>query len=215
MFPNAKKCISKIFVSEILFLIATICASLASVNITLAISNSGANVVVGLVLLLASLVLVIIAGIMQIVGLTNGSKDSSMFRYALFFVIFSLVLAAISAFFKQYDERSMLAFGFVPNYILVSVSDALNKILDLIVMFFVIGGIRELITDKELLKTTKKIAILACIAILISLVLNLIVQFSATIVTVMSVVLSLGAMVCSIIFYIMYLVVLAKAKKIL
>ena len=214
MFPNAKKGISKVFVSEILYLIGTILATVSAVSVILsAADNAGGSFLFGLIFLLISSILIIVAGIIQIVGLANAAKESNMFRYALFMVILSLVLTLLSALIKDYSVRDFLYGTFAPNYIIVNISDALSKVLSLVVMFFVIGGINELIPDSEVAKKSKKIVILAIITALVSVILNLITNFSSVAVATTGVILSLGALVCSLIYYIMYLVLLAMAKK--
>ena len=90
-FPSALSGIKKLFVAEIISIIATLVALVSAIILVANLNNEGAVAVLGTLGIVAGVAL-IVAFVLEIVGLIQGSKDEDRFRIALFGIIISLVL---------------------------------------------------------------------------------------------------------------------------
>ena len=108
-FPNAAKGISKIFTSEILALIAAIATGVASILAAVMYASAKTNSTAGaaasgigmLVLGLGASVLLVIALILQIVGVVQTSRDEDSFKMIIYLTIFTLIVAVVAAIFSR------------------------------------------------------------------------------------------------------------------
>ena len=145
-FPNAAKGVKKYFNAEIMVLIATAVTIVSAiVSLILAIvagstGDEGAAVAGGIgvillaVFLLASMVILSIAFILQLVGLRQAGKDESSFKTAFWFIILSLAAAVALGVLSL----------FLPNRNLDKVSSAVSMFTQLMTIIYVITGIRTL-----------------------------------------------------------------------
>ena len=201
IYENAKRGVKMIYTAEILELIAALLSSAA-------MSFKDVSFTTGLVGALVALVLVIVAAVKEIKGLSIAGKDEKGYKNALILVIVwfvaSLVSAALPALFPSM-KASPLEFG----------SDLIN----LLVLVGVIQATNVLLRNKGEEETVKKGNIALCVnvaALFISSALEAFIQVSelndekkviAFVVTglVYAVVLLVG--------YIKYLVYLKKASE--
>ena len=221
MYPNAAKGVKRIFISEILSLIAEIGAIVAIITTLLSIATAASEsevdpvvgifasdayvglTVTGLVTIIAA-VLAVIAFIMQLVGIVNASKDEGAFKISLFAVIASIVFTIIGGFFPQ-------------TSIVSKIFSALTTLSQLFVTVFIIQGIINLAKKIGNSAVEKKgntlLKIIACIYI-ISVIIYIVTGIIGG-APIIANVLSIGSSVLQIVAYLLFLSVLSNAKKML
>lgn len=213
-FPNAATGVKRIFTAEILLLISAIASvfGLGTLVVTLFAAKGGSQAgtfVAGgatAVFLLAASVLSIIAFIMNIVGISNASKDEAAFKTALICVIVGIIASVIGSFFMK-------------KTVLYSICNTVSSVAGLLVTVFVITGIIKLadqlnnaeVSNKgsNVLKMIIVVNVLAIIAGFIVIILG------GQTASVVAGILALVAAVLNVVQYIMFLTYLAKAKVML
>ena len=146
-FPNAANGVKKIFTAEILSLISSVCVFVTIVLMLAALASTAGAVSDGsdgaavgalasgagtVVFGIATVVLAIIAFILNIVGITKASKDEESFKMALYALIGGIILSVIGSAFTNVN-------GYVS-----SIMQALQVVADLLVLLYVIQGVRYL-----------------------------------------------------------------------
>ena len=221
-FPNAANGVKKIFTAEILSLISSVCvfvtivlmlAALASTAGAISDGSDGAavgalasgagTVVFGI----ATVVLAIIAFILNIVGITKASKDEESFKMALYALIGGIILSVIGSAFTNVN-------GYVS-----SIMQALQVVADLLVLLYVIQGVRYLALKLNRPDIDQKgqnlFKIIFCVLVLQFIARMVVVIFGGQAASVPAAVIALIAVVLSVVQYSLYLAFLAKAKKML
>lgn len=213
-FPNAAKGISKIFTSEILALIATIATGVATILAVVMYASTKTNSTAGaaasgigmLVLGLGASVLLVIALILQIVGVVQTSKDEDSFKMIIYLTIFTLIVAVVAAIFSRIT--------FLNN-----IANAVSSIGSFVTTLLIILGIGNLGVqvgnDEVIDKCSSQFKLILGIGI-VALLARFFCIFLPT-VPAQGIVIALAvvALVLSIIQYILYLSLLSKAKKML
>lgn len=213
-FPNAAKGISKIFTSEILALIATIATGVATILAVVMYASAKTNSTAGaaasgigmLVLGLGASVLLVIALILQIVGVVQTSKDEDSFKMIIYLTIFTLIVAVVAAIFSRVT--------FLNN-----IANAVSSIGSFVTTLLIILGIGNLGVqvgnDEVIDKCSSQFKLILGIGI-VALLARFFCIFLPT-VPAQGIVIALAvvALVLSIIQYILYLSLLSKAKKML
>ncbi len=216
-FENAAKGIKKIFSAEILALIAMLATTVAAVALVLAtgaadLNDLGLAAVAGILLAvfgIAAVVLFIISAILNIVGIVNASKDDEGFKTALIFTILGIVFAVLSAVFQN------------GNTTVYSICSTLQKISELCVTLYIIQGIinlaQKLHNNDMVRRGTNLFKVILAVYLIYLLVdiLTIVLQATSIIAGTIAIALTVGGAVLSIIQYILYLILLAKAKKML
>ena len=231
-FSNAYHGVKKIFTSQLLKVIGTACmligAILGVIALVLvkgilssaelsaetveALSPTAAIMgIVALVLVVASGVLSIIAYIMNIVGLRQGSQDEDSFKLGFYFACFAMIIKFVSILFILLNVGG----GIADN-----IADTIGSICDIIILVSVIGGIVNLANrlgvDKvavlggKLMNLIIAIYVLAAIAFLVPVFFGMTDTFQFVQGILMLVSASLSFVGC-----IVFLVLLGKAKKML
>ena len=219
-YPNAAKGVKRIFTAEILGLISTILLIIGFVLLIPALvakngaegmegAAIGATVAMGVFVLIAG-VLSIIAFIMNIIGISNASKDEENFKSALLFLILGLVAKAASITIGRFVNDAAVATGML---------DSASSLLNIFVTIFVISGIVKLADRLNRGDISAKGTNVLKILIAVN-VLSLIASFVASVMggpvaSGVSLVLAIVSAVLSLVQYIMYLSLLGKAKKML
>ena len=220
-YPNAAKGVKRIFTAEILGLISSILlvvgfilmipAVLVAKNVAEGMEGAaiGATLAMGVFVLIAG-VLSIIAFIMNIVGISNASKDEENFKSALLFLILGLVAKAASITIGRFVKDAAVATGML---------DSASSLLNIFVTIFVISGIVKLADRLNRGDISAKGTNVLKILIAVN-VLSLIASFVASVMggpvaSGVSLVLAIVSAVLSLVQYIMYLSLLGKAKKML
>ena len=212
-FPYAAKGVKKIFIAELLMLIAAILSVigiiLAVVSIAAGETASNGALAAGIstiMCLTAAAVLSMIAWILSLAGIINAAKDETTFRYALFAVLVSLVAAVVSAIFSSNDTVQ-------------SICQTIGNAMNILVTVFVIKGITVLADKLNNAEVSRKGRTLLTIIVVIY-VLSFIASLIALIVggmyvSVFAAVLSIAALILDIVAYVIYLSLLSKGKSML
>ncbi len=214
-FPNAANGVKKLFTAEILSLISTVAMIIAICLAVVAAAGSNAqNVTSGtvaagmgtIILVAAAAVLVIIAGILALIGLIQASKDEVAFKTALIATIISLVAAVIMGIFSRYS-------------VVQSICQCITNIMSVVVTVFVIQGIINLagrLKEREIAAKGKTLMTILIVIFALAFVASLISAiFGGALASTIAGIIALVALVLDLIGYIIYLTLLAKAKKML
>ena len=149
----------------------------------------------------------IIAFILNIVGITKASKDEESFKMALYALIGGIILSVIGSAFTNVN-------GYVS-----SIMQALQVVADLLVLLYVIQGVRYLALKLNRPDIDQKgqnlFKIIFCVLVLQFIARMVVVIFGGQAASVTAAVIALIAVVLSFVQYILYLAFLAKAKKML
>lgn len=211
-FPNAYDGISKIFLAELLAIVAAICTVIGAI---LVLSGVGAEsvgsealggglAIGGGIFVLATAVLMVISFILNILGVSHASKDEEGFKSALIAIIVGIVAVVVSAIFSK-------------NVTLATICSIVSKICEILVFWFCISGIinlAEKLRDNNVRNKAESLIKLIVGMYAIGIVLAIINAF-VTFAPFIENVINVAAAVCSIIAYFMYLSLLSSAKKML
>lgn len=213
-FPNAYKGVKKIHLGQILAIIAGI-AMLAAVLIVAIKGGENAEEIseelLGpvAILMLVSGILAIIGMIITIVGLVNGKIDEPAFMTALIMVLLSIILSAIDSFYL--NEKYATASKFV---------SAAQSVLQLASTVFVIKGIMNLagkLDRPDMVEKGKKTMSVILVVSIIAIICELLTGFFSlgeTLANIVAVV-EICASVLALVYLIIYIIYLGKAKKML
>ena len=214
MFPNAAKGVKRIFTAEILSLIAGVLAVpafiLAVIGAAAAEVDSAGGAIAGLggasVLLLISGILFIIAAVLELVGIINASKDEAAFKIALYAIIASIVISLVRSIFSSAAT-------------LVSICDILLKVAQIVVTVFIIQGVINLAKKVNNEAVAKKgnslLYIITCIYILSAIASIVVAIFGGYAASFIAGVIAIVGAVLEVVQYVVFLVLLAQAKKML
>ena len=215
-YPNAYNGVKKIHTAQVLNLIASIlgfAVAIFSIVSLVSLASSNGNplafAIIAIVVGLIAAVLAIVGYILQIVGLKNASHDDSSFYTAFVFAIIGLVLVVLSSIFSILN----VANGFGDD-----IATIFTKFSSIIICAFVTIGVRNLAVKLEqnaMADSAKRVAILQAVILALAIVANIVAIFTGNAATVVSGVLALIAAVLTVVFSIVYLVFLGKAKKML
>lgn len=216
-FPNAFEGVKKIYTAEILYIIAAIVMVVAAALVVLAAGTAagafvattavGGSVAFAGLLAIAGAVLLIIAFIMNLVGLGKAKNDHENFKTAWIFTLIGIVVAIVAGFvFKDGTIGKTLC-------------DAATKILSLLTMVYVvkaIGALATTLANAEMQAKSSSITNLIVITNLIAIVLNILPGFVKSLAAgTIFVIISFVVLVFQLIAYISYLGYLSKAKVML
>lgn len=213
-FPNAAKGVKRIFTAEILALIAAI-ASVIAIILALvmagaaeanaegaAVASLGGTAIFGI----GAGVLMIIAFIMQIVGISNASKDEDSFKTAMACLLIGIAAALVGSIFSS-------------NEVVVSIAELVSKLMSLFVTIFIISGIIKLadrlndgVVSAKGTNLLKLITVIYALSLIASLIVVILGGYTASVV---AGIIALIAGILQIIQYFVYLSYLSKAKKML
>lgn len=208
-FPNALKGVKKIFAAEVLGILAAVCLLLTGVFAVL-VSAVPVLTVPMIVFGVAAAALMLIGYILNITGIVQASKDEYSFKTALFATIFGIVFSLLSGF---------LANAFSGNEYILRIIGAIPDIINLCVMIFIIMGIRGLarqlhdsVMDGKG-QNIMNILFLLELIVFVARAVTAMIQADWTNSLVLVTVIFAG--VLNVVVYVLYLIYLAKAKKML
>jgi len=213
-FPNAFSGVKKIWLAEILMLLAAVMGIIMVIVIAnnsivtddVIVFNEGVAGTPVSILGIASAVIALLAFILNLVGLIVARKDDSGFKIALFVTILGVIASAISAIWST-------------NAGLVKWMDTLTTIFSMFASYYVLTGIANL-ADQIPDAATKALALKSrtlvegsfCLTVIFKLIINIFnIQNGSTIYTILAVV----AMLLELVSYILYLRALSKGKQML
>lgn len=233
-FPYAQKGVKRLFTAEILALIGVICmlagtiagAAIFAVTISNAItyggdfygviSSSGSALIVMLLFLLAYFVLTVIAFIMRLVGLGTARKDDVRFKTAFILALCALIGTVVGGILSGAGAAGLTS-GDTGLIIIGVIIVLLSAIAQLLVEIFVITGVRsvsEQLANFKLAGTAKTLLVIIIIIYaleIISAIVSGIGLTSGTMQTIAGIMMIIAA-ILGIVKYILYLVLLGKAK---
>ena len=213
-FTNAYSGVSKIRTAQILsIIVATIGLLVTIMSATLDVNSIGDNpsgsimALVGAIAILglAMAVLSIIALIMTIGGINRASKDEPIFKTALAAVIVNIVAAAVGAAIQDDPTVSHL----------ISV---VNSVAQMLAAYFVVRGIMNLadqLSDEDMVADGKRTLTLILVTFAAGVAFSIIGNFFSNATAPAASVLLIAAAVLLIAQYVVYLVYLGKAKRML
>lgn len=216
-FPNAAKGVKKIFNAEIISLIAALVGGAGIILGLIGASNetdesAGTTLLaVSGALLIVSGIALLVAEIMNIIGFIQAAKDEEGIKRAVLCTVFSCAFA-FAAFFENQT-------GFLGG--LGTVLSTISTVLNMLVALFMIGGLMNLSAKcnrHDMVKRGHSILTTIVVSYLITLALSILIRFGAY-------TSSFGAGVINwlsglsalftVFIYVLELIYLAKAKKML
>lgn len=205
-FPNALEGVKKIYKAEIIALIGGIVGFVAAILALVgAKSGSVGGLAGGGFLIIAASVLFIIAFIMNIVGLNKAKPDEENFKNALYMVLVGIVLSIVVGATKE-------------GTLIHTLGESLSNICNLLVNYLVATALLNLanrLGDAAVAQKAKTVRTLLTVVWIIALVLQVIGNTFTAKAGTIAFILVLIASVIEIIAYIIYLVLLCKARRML
>lgn len=205
-FPNALEGVKKIYKAEIIALIGGIVGFVAAILALVgAKSGSVGGLAGGGFLIIAASVLFIIAFIMNIVGLNKAKPDEENFKNALYMVLVGIVLSIVVGATKE-------------GTLIHTLGESLSNICNLLVNYLVATALLNLanrLGDAAVAQKAKTVRTLLTAVWIIALVLQVIGNTFTAKAGTIAFILVLIASVIEIIAYIIYLVLLGKARRML
>ena len=213
-FPNAFNGVKKIWLAELLMLLAAVIGIILIVVVAANSTLEGEVVKVNeeavktpaAILGITTALIALIAFVLNLIGLINARKDDAAFRIALLVTLLGIVASAISAIWSS-------------NQGLVKWMDTANTIFSLLASYYVLTGIANL-ADQYPDSATKALALKSrtllegtfCATAIFKFIINIFkIQDGSTIYTILSIV----ALLLELVSYILYLRALSKGKKML
>ena len=212
-FPNAFRGIKKIWLAELLMLLAAVVGIIMVIVMAANGTMVGEDIVINegvktpiAVLGIVTAVIALVAFILNLVGLINANNDDSAFRIALLVTILGVVASAISAIWsnnetlnKWMDTAITICSMFASYYVLTGIANLAEKMSDAA-------------TKALALKSRTLVEGSFCATALFKLIISIFkIQNGSTISTILAVV----ALLLELVSYILYLRALSKGKKML
>ena len=213
-FQNAFRGIKKIWLAELLMLLAAVIGIVLIVVIAANSTLVGEEIVVNedavrtpaAILGIGTALIALVAFVLNLLGLINARKDDSAFSIALFVTLLGIVASVISSIWSG-------------NQGLVKWMDTVLTICSLFASYYVLTGIANL-AEQYPDEATKALALKSrtllegtfCATAIFKLIINIFkIQDGSTIYTILSII----ALVLELVSYILYLRALSKGKKML
>ena len=212
-FPNAYRGVKKIWLAEMLMLLAAIVGIIIVIVMAANGTMVGEDIVINegvktpiAVLGIVTAVIALVAFILNLIGLINANNDDSAFRIALLVTILGIVASAISAIWsnnetlnKWMDTALTICSMFASYYVLTGIANLAEKMSDAA-------------TKALALKSRTLVEGSFCATALFKLIISIFkIQNGSTISTILAVV----ALLLELVSYILYLRALSKGKKML
>ena len=212
-FPNAFRGVKKIWLAELLMLLAAVVGIIMVIVMATNGTMVGEDIIINesvktpiAILGIVTAVIALVAFILNLVGLINANNDDPAFRIALLVTILGIVASAISAIWSN-------------NETLNKWMDTALTICSLFASYYVLTGIANL-AEKMSDAATKALALKSrtlvegsfCATALFKLIISIFkIQEGSTISTILAVI----ALLLELVSYILYLRALAKGRKML
>ena len=212
-FPNAYKGVKKIFIAEILTIIAIVIMivsgvlTLAFIKVAEQYDDAAGGALVSLITFIAGTCLTIPAFIIYLIGIIQAKKDEQHFYYAFVFVILPIIASVFAAIFSKYE-------------LVQNIAELVRNICEVIAMIMIIGGIKELAaklnSEKMVESANLALRIISGVYVLliIARVIEFIFDFWPAMVTVGGI-LSLAAGILNIVAHVYYFILLGRSVKML
>lgn len=222
-FPNAYQGVKKVFSSKILDIIAAVCIFIAGIAAVVAAAGTqaedfgvaalaaGGGLLVAVIFLTASVVLTIISEILKLVGLKKASADESKFNSAFVMAIFVLIITVVSAILSTINGGR----NFFDD-----LATGIAGILNIAMMIYVSQGITSLaeqLGNEKIAGTGRTVVTLYSVILLIGILVRTASGFMILDpnLAIASGILMIISAILSAIAYVIYVIFLGRAKKML
>ena len=211
-FPNAYKGVSRIYLAEILSLVAAI-LGIVSAIVVLAGAGAAATgsggvgaglAISGSLFLVVTAVLMLASFIINIIGVGNASEDEPAFKTAMIFIVVGILCSIIGGIFAG-------------NEVINSIATIVSRVSEILVFWFCIKGISNLaaaLGGSSVYEGADSLAKLIFGVYAVVIILTLVTAFVSLPVFLTSII-SIVTSVCMIAAYFMYLSLLSRAKRML
>ena len=210
-YENARNGIGKVFTSQILAIVAAVCTLIAGIMAALMIGAESVGGVAALgivatIFSIGSYVLLLIAFILELVGLNKAGKDSEQLKKAFTITIVSLVVELVIAIVTNLTGEVAW---------INQIGDIVATILTLLVTYNVLygcAGLKPELSDKanKVWKMYMIVMILSIVLAVLGAILSVVGVSTAS--AVITMVLIIVEIICDIVSYFMYLGFLKTAK---
>lgn len=214
-FPNAYNGVKKLFIAEIVSVIATFIALTSGILAAIAASGVAALIVPAATLVLISGIAMIVVFIMQLIGLVQGGKDSPRFRTGLIFVLIGLAFGFVSSILQSIEATKGLT-------ILIDVFNTVSTLANFFVILCVLYGISTLLDElgqKEAGAKGRRLASYVTILYTASIILGLLQSFEGpntqNALKITFAIIAVIALVLELVVYINVVIYLGKSAKML
>lgn len=202
LFPNAKKGVGRIYTAQLIQVICGLAIVISAIISLLAVgvstqagSGEGAGVALmslGLITIVSAIA-IIVADIINLVGLHTAGKDEPNFKIAFWLIIAVLAVQIVSAL--------MGADG------VTGIASILMSVAQLASIFMVVRGVSNLLPNSPIARKGNSVLIAYAIAIVVIVIVSIFATNNAVTVGVIL------YRICSVVAYILYLVFLGSARK--
>lgn len=211
-FPNALSGVKKIFLAELLAMIGTVLMFVALImGVIVGLKQDLVGLGGATIVAIIAGVLLVISYILNIVGVSKASKDEPAFKTAIYVIVFGIVYSIITTTFSSVVEKSGLQ----------EFSSLIQDLINLVTMLFIVTGIRNLaekLGDRAMNAKGERIMKIAYVMEIIIFVTRAVSMFAFSnndVVGTAVVIAAVVAAILNIVIYILYLLYLGKAKKML
>ena len=167
-FPNAAKGVKKLFIANLVAVIAGILALVSAVMAAIGLKNDPVLIAAGSVALVATIILIVVF-IVQLVGLYQGGKDNALIKAGFYLTIAGIIFTVIGTIFKSITAVPALVT--IGGYLIVIVDG-----ITVVALFYVLRGIAHLCEesgDEGLASHGRRLSFIVLILFVISIVLSL------------------------------------------
>ena len=205
-YQNAKKGIGQIYKAELLTIIATIIGIIGAI-VFLAAGEKGSEggMAAGGIPILIAGIMFIIAFIINLVGLSNASKDEPYFKTAWIIALIAIAASVVQSILDMRGIKVEWLFELISN------------ICEILIMIFVITGIGKIadqLGKKKVSRLSRSTMNVTCGVYILSAIVTLIGDlFEAKSMTTVASVIAIIAGILSIIAYVYYLRTLSQGSK--
>ena len=214
MYENAKNGIGKIFTAQVLAILAAICTLVAAIFAVVTATAVSENLSggafggsIGLAIFtLASVVLLIIGYILEMVGLNKAGKDEPLFKKAFAVAIAGLIISIVLGALATISTLSWL----------IDIKDICNFIISLIIVHHVTYGVANIcpsISNKAMnvWKVYMATIIIAIVVNAVSIVMALLGLYTGSAILLLA--FSIFDAILQIVAYVMFVSFLARARN--
>ena len=170
-FPNAHKGVKKLFIAEIISIVAGLLGVVGAVLAIVGLTNEAVLASAGGLLIAMGFAL-ILSFILTLIGLHQGGKDEVQIRFAFFFIIAAILLTLVQTIF-----------GFIANPVLVIIARVLGTLSDIcttLSLVYTLLGISRLadeLSDERMSKRGKFLALVVTVLFVATVILGLFPNF--------------------------------------
>ena len=152
-FPNAHSGVKKLFICEIISIVAAALTIIGATIAAIGLKKEGLLLTGGTIILISGIALVVVF-ILQLVGLHQAGKDEIQIKYAFCATILGIILGVVASILESVSNAK-------GTQIAVAVINAIQTVAELLAAFYVLSGISALagkLNDQAMEKQGRKLA---------------------------------------------------------